>query len=147
MKKQPLIRPRLRAQRGIALVEALLAVLILSIGLIGTLGLQVHSQKALAEAGMRSEATIAANELIGVMNSDLDNLDGYALAAGGTPGTRLAAWHAALLAHLPGASATVEVAPEANTERTAVTIQIQWRRDTASDMNTQRIVTYLARSA
>ena len=147
MMKQPSMLPRLQAQRGIALVEALLAVLILSIGLIGTLGLQVYSQKSLAEAGMRSEATIAANELIGVMNTDLDNLSDYQLAAGAQPGARLAAWHAALVASLPGASATVGVAPEAGTERTTVTIQIQWRRDTTSSVNTQRIVTYLSRSA
>ena len=139
--------PIRQAQRGVALLEALIAVLLLGIGLVGTLALQVNSQAALSEAAMRSEATIAANELIGVMNTDLDNLSDYQLAAGAQPGARLAAWHAALVASLPGASATVGVAPEAGTERTTVTIQIQWRRDTTSSVNTQRIVTYLSRSA
>lgn len=147
MKKERLSPLRQRAQRGMAMVEALMAVLILAIGIIGTLGLQVHSQKALVEAGMRSEATIAASELIGVMNTDLDNLEAYRLAAGGTPGVRLAAWHAALVEQLPGASATVEVAPDADAGRTAVAVTIQWRRDTKSGLNTHRIVTYLSRSA
>ena len=83
-------------QRGVALLEALIAILILAIGLIGTLGLQVNSQAALAEASMRAEATIAANELIGVMNNDLDHLSDYAVAANAPPGARLQDWHAAL---------------------------------------------------
>jgi len=147
MKKQRFIPLRRRTQRGMAMVEALMAVLILAIGIIGTLGLQVHSQKALAEAGMRSEATIAASELIGVMNTDLDHLADYKLADNGTPGTRLAAWHKALVEQLPGAKAKVEVTPNDEAGRTAVAITIQWRRDTRSDLNTHRIVTYLSRSA
>jgi len=138
---------RRRAQRGIALLEALIAVLILAIGLVGTLGLQLHSQKALADAGMRSEATIAASELIGLMNTDLDNLGDYTLAAGGQPNARLAVWHAALLEQLPGASASIAVAPEADTERTAVTITIEWQRSENDGANKHSIVTYLSRSA
>lgn len=138
---------RRRAQRGIALVEALIAVVILAIGLIGTLGLQLHSQKALADAGMRSEATIAASELIGLMNTDLDHLGDYALVAGGQPNARIAVWHAALVNHLPGATASIAVAPETGTERTAVTIVIEWKRSETDEANKHSIVTYLSRSA
>lgn len=138
---------RARAQRGIAMIEALIAVLILSIGLIGTLGLQFNSQKALNEAGMRAEATIAANELIGVMNTDLDNLDAYALEEDGEPGEELEAWHAAVLANLPNASVTVTVTPQADTERTAVAIDISWKREADGETNHHRILTYLSRSA
>lgn len=147
MRKQTHHHSASRKQRGMALVESLIAILILAIGLIGTLGLQVQSQKALAEAGMRSEATIAAGQLIGVMNTDLDNLGDYALAADAEPGTRLAAWHAALVSQLPGASALVEVTPETGTQRTAVKITIAWRRNTDSAPNRHSIVTYMARSA
>jgi type IV pilus assembly protein PilV len=138
---------RRSAQRGVALIEALIAVLILAIGLIGTLGLQVHSQAALSEAGMRAEATIAANELIGVMYTDLDNIEDYALAKDAQPGERLRAWHAALVSHLPGAGVTVEVTPDEDAKRTQVTIEIDWRRSDAAQQNLHRIVTYLARSA
>lgn len=143
----PYVRFHARAQRGMALLEALIAILILAIGLIGTLGLQVHSQKALDEAGMRSEATIAAGQLIGVMNTDLDHLGEYALAAGAQPGARLAGWHAALVGSLPGASAQVEVTPETGTERTAVKITIAWRRSADAQLNRHHIVTYMSRSA
>ena len=134
------------AQRGVALLEALIAILILAIGLIGTLGLQVNSQAALAEASMRAEATIAANELIGVMTTDLDNLDDYALAEGGDPDARLQAWHAALSNHLPNASVVVDVASAAGTERTAVAVEIRWRRSETAPQNQHRIVTYLSRA-
>jgi len=145
---RPASRRQLHAgQRGVALLEALIAILILAIGLIGTLGLQVNSQAALAEASMRAEATIAANELIGVMNTDLDNLNDYALAEGGTPGARLQAWHAALGGHLPNPSVIVEITPAAGTERAAVAVEIRWRRDEQAPRNQHRIVTYLSRSA
>lgn len=134
-------------QRGVALIEALMAILILSIGLIGTLGLQVNSQAALAEASMRAEATIAANELIGVMNTDIDNLSGYALAKDAAPGARLTAWHANVVARLPNAGVVVEVTPTADTKRTAVAIEINWRRGSNGQQNKHRIVTYLSGSA
>lgn len=138
---------RLAGQRGVALLEALIAILILSIGLIGTLGMQVNAQAALAEASMRAEATIATNELIGVMNTDLDNLNDYALAEGANPGARLQAWHAALSEHLPNASVVIEVTPTAGTKRTAVVLEIRWRRSEQAQQNQHRIVTYLSRSA
>lgn len=138
--------PIRQAQRGVALLEALIAVLLLGIGLVGTLALQVNSQAALSEAAMRAEATIAANELIGVMSTDLDHLDEYALARDAEPGERLETWHAALADHLPNAAVEVSVTPAADTERTAVVIVIKWRRSETAQQNTHRIVTYMARS-
>lgn len=138
--------PMRQAQRGVALLEALIAVLLLGIGLVGTLALQVNSQAALSEAAMRSEATIAANELIGVMSTDLDNLEEYALAEDEAPGERIGEWHAALADRLPNAAVEITVTPAANTERTAVVIVIGWRRSEGAQQNMHRIVTYLARS-
>jgi len=139
--------PVRRAERGVAMLEALIAVLLLGIGLVGTLALQVNSQAALAEAAMRAEATIAANELIGVMSTDLDHLDDYALAKNAQPGERLAAWHAALEERLPNAAITVTVTPAEDAERTAVVIVIGWRRGEQGQQNQHRIVSYLAGSA
>lgn len=141
------VSPMRQAQRGVALLEALIAVLLLGIGLVGTLALQVNSQAALSEAAMRSEATIAANELIGVMSTDLDHLDDYALAADEEPGERIEAWHAALADRLPNAAVEITVTPAEDTERTAVVIVIEWRRSEQAQQNEHRVVTYLARSA
>ena len=78
-----------RRQGGIALLEAMLAIVILGIGLLGTIGLQARAYSALSDAGMRAEATMAGEKLLGVMMADTANLAGYNLAENGTPATEL----------------------------------------------------------
>lgn len=141
-------RPPLRGsgrhgQRGVALLESLLAVVILGIALIGTLGLQARSTAALADAGLRAEATIAANQLVGIMSSDLANLDAYALAAGATPGTRLAAWHADLRSRIPGASVSIALSKDGSSV-VGVDIAIGWQRTSDSQRNVHRITSWLS---
>ncbi|MCS0597879.1 type IV pilus modification PilV family protein [Massilia agri] len=136
---------RARAQRGIAMLEALLAIVILAIGVIGTVGLQARSVSALADAGLRAEAAIAANKLLGVMNTDIANIGEYKVAAGAVPPARLAAWHAETTRLIPGASITVGVAaPVAVAAPSVVDIRISWRRKADTPLNTHRIVSYVA---
>jgi len=137
---------RRRAQRGVALLEALLAVVLLGIGLIGTLALQTRSVAALSEAGLRAEATIAANELLGVMNTDQARLADYAVARNANPGARLKPWHDAVKSHLPGATIEVTVTPAAGTTRTAVGISIGWQRTSGGEGNVHEITSYLSQS-
>lgn len=54
-------------QRGVMLIEALLAILIFSIGVLGIIGLQAAATKASADAKYRSEASLLANKIIGRM--------------------------------------------------------------------------------
>jgi type IV pilus assembly protein PilV len=54
-------------QRGSFLIEALLGIVIFSIGILGLVSLQVSAMKQSADAGYRSEAALFANELIGTM--------------------------------------------------------------------------------
>lgn len=141
-------RVRAHAQQGMALIESLIAILILAIGLIGTLGLQINSQKVLAEAAMRSEATMAASELIGVMSTDLDHLEEYALAKDEEePDDKLKEWRTALIDRLPNSTVEVTVTPVEDTERTQVEIDISWQRDPDAPANSHRILTYISRSA
>jgi type II secretory pathway component PulJ len=74
-----------RRQGGIALLEAMLAIVILGIGLLGTVGLQARAYSALSDAGARAEATLAAEKLIGIINADVPNIAQYNLAESGTP--------------------------------------------------------------
>jgi len=137
---------RRRAQRGVALLEALLAVVLLGIGLIGTLALQARSVAALSEAGLRAEATIAANELLGVMNTDLAHLSDYAVAENARPGARLAPWYAAVERRLPGAGIAVAVNPAPGTTRTEVAISIRWKRSKDNARDQHNITSYLSQS-
>jgi len=56
-----------RRQSGVMLIEALIAILIFSIGILGIVGLQSSAVKASTDAKYRSEAALLANELIGRM--------------------------------------------------------------------------------
>lgn len=134
-------------QRGIALLEALLAVLLLAIGLLGTIGLQARAYAALSEAGMRAEATIASEKLLGIMANDQLNATSYALVAGAVPKAALSAWYAETLVNIPGAVISVTVgAPAAGTTRSKVDVVISWIREKGKTANSQATTAYISSS-
>ena len=131
-----------RRQQGMALIESIVAALLLAIGLLGAIGLQARSTSALADAGMRAEAAIAADKLLGMMAIDLPNAGAYALAADGAPTTRLQPWYDETRGRIPNAQIIVAVTPA--TSRTRVEITISWTRKTGAAQNAHRVVSYLA---
>lgn len=131
-----------RRQRGMALIEAIVAAVLLAVGLLGAIGLQARSTSALADAGMRAEATIAADKLLGMMAVDLPNAGDYALAAGAQPSARLQPWYDDTRARIPNAQVVIAVVPA--TGRTRVAITISWTRKTGAAQNAHRVVSYLA---
>jgi len=139
------VRPA-RRQRGIALLESLLAILLLAIGLIGTIGLQARSVAALADASQRAEAAIAANKLIGLMNTDIANIAAYRVSANATPPARLLQWHQETLRLIPGATIFVGVTAGIAPAPSVVNIEIRWRRKANAPLNTHSITSYLAGS-
>lgn len=137
----------LQRQKGIALLEALLAAVVLAIGLLGTIGLQARAYAALSDASVRAEATIATEKLIGLMSTDQANLGSYAMATGGTPGARLAAWYAELQRAIPGANCSVVIAaPAAGTTLSAVTVTINWQRKANGPVSRQTVTSYVSQS-
>lgn len=105
-------------QRGFSLVEVLVAVLVLSVGLVGIAGLQVAAMKTNQSAYMRSQATALAYSLGDRMRSNVPAaaLNAYdAAMAGSVPACAsvvgclpqemaqndLAEWNAAVATHLP----------------------------------------------
>jgi type IV pilus assembly protein PilV len=79
-----LTRPPAYAQRGASLLEALIAIVIFSIGLLGLLSLQANATTSSRAAEYRSEAIVLANEIIGTMWIDATNLAAYAHNGSGT---------------------------------------------------------------
>jgi len=132
-----------RRQEGVALLEALLAAVLLAIGLLGTIGLQARAYSALSEASMRAEATIAAERLLGVMTADSERLSDYKLDSGGSPGARLAPWYDATRKSIPGAKVTVTVVPGSAGGAAAVTVAISWQRKTGEPANTHTVRGYI----
>lgn len=74
-KPRTLARP---GQRGVALVEALVAILVFAIGLIAALKMQTDSVTRSRDALYRAEASVLAHEIIGIMWTDRANLAAYA---------------------------------------------------------------------
>lgn len=67
------------SQRGSMLLEALIALLVFSVGILGLAGLQAVAVKQTADAKYRAEAAFLANQIIGQMwAGNPSELDSYA---------------------------------------------------------------------
>ncbi len=111
-------QPRLRSQAGSMLLEAFIAILIFSMGILAIVGMQASAIKSSADAGYRSEASLLANELIGnmwVSNRTAATLQTNFQGISGTGGVGYTSWYSSVQAlPLPGAAAnppTVTVDP------------------------------------
>lgn len=129
----------LRRCDGLTLIEVLIALVVLSIGLLGLAGLQTTSLQSNTSAYHRSQATALAYDMADRMranrNAALNNQynDGFqtpapacdpaAAGGGGTPVTDLAAWRNALACRLPqGTGAVARPDPNSN----EFTITVRW---------------------
>ncbi|MES2115416.1 MAG: hypothetical protein V4578_09725 [Pseudomonadota bacterium] len=133
----------LRRQGGVALLEVMLAVLLLGVGLLGTIGLQARAYAALSDASMRAEATIATERLLGVMNADLANVaaGNYVYTGASAPSAALAPWVAQTRNDIPGARITVAVAGQ--DRRYQVDITVRWTRKAGGAENVHQVTSYI----
>lgn len=74
---QPLPPHSPTRQRGFAIIEALIALLLFSLAVLGLVGLQASLARAAASAKYRAEAAYLASDLIGTMWADARNLGSY----------------------------------------------------------------------
>ena len=121
-----------RYGRGFTLVEALVALLALSIGLLGVAGLQLSGLRNNLSAAWRSQATYLAYDVIDRIRANRNARTAYRVAygavpaaAGGAPVAQndLAAWKANLAAALPGGDGAITVN---GTDDTVVTVTVRW---------------------
>lgn len=118
-------------QRGVALLEVLVAVLVLSIGMLGIAALQAMTLRNAGGAAERSMATIQVYSLLDVLRADKGhafdyNTDGgFVCSVGGTTPARLNGWVNQLHGSL-SASACGQVACEAVGTSTDCTISVRW---------------------
>jgi type IV pilus assembly protein PilV len=123
------------SERGFTLLEVLVALVIMSIGLLGLAGLMVNSLKNNQSAAMRSQAAWLAYDIIDRMRANRPlalpvggAASPYAIAIGddpsgtGTAATDLTAWRANLVSAMSGGTGAVVV----DTATGEVTVSVQW---------------------
>jgi type IV pilus assembly protein PilV len=130
-----------RRQGGVALLEVMIAIVILAIGLLGTIGMQARAYSALSDAGQRAEAALACEKLLGTMTADAANVAAYALEEDGEPDPAIAPWLTETLAAIPGAKISVTVKPQ--TRRNQVDIRIRWTRKAGDAESQQNVTAYI----
>lgn len=126
---------RMRGQQeGVMLIEALIGILIFSIGILALIGMQAVAMKNTNDARYRSEASFLATQIVGVMWSDVNNLSRYDKDFAGTFANR-DNWVTTVESRLPGISVAddvlvpvIEVGPDAGLGLAAneVRVTIQW---------------------
>ncbi len=116
-----------QTQYGVALLEVMIAILIISFGILGIIGLQANSIALTTDARYRVEAGAFAERLIAEMWVDPLNFANYAYAGTGAVPAPLATWYANMTSGggaLPGADThkpTVTIGAD-----NLVTITIRW---------------------
>ena len=104
-------------QEGVMLLEALVAILIFSIGIIAVMGMQAASISQVTQAKFRTDASYLANQILGQMWVDQTNIVSYA-----SPGyVGRIGWDNTIAATLPQGSGTIAVVGR------QVTVTVQWR--------------------
>lgn len=126
-------------QHGSSLLEALIAILIFSVGILALVGLQAASIKNSSDAKYRADAAYLANQIIGQMWVDRGNIPLYAHnpvgpacnpTAAASANTNVTDWLAQTSTLLPGAaSAKQQITVGALTASSAwpVTVTICWQ--------------------
>ena len=132
-------RPGPRSQRGSALLEALFAILIFSIGLLALVALQAVSIKNSIDAKYRSDASYVANQIIAQMWVDRANIDSYAHNATGpvcgftgtaSANASVTGWAGQIAGLLPGSAADraqIQVTTPAGTATRLVKVTVCWQ--------------------
>ena len=103
-------------QAGSSLLEALVAIVLFSVGLIGLISVQGRAVSLSADAKYRADAAFLANQIAGQMQSDTSTLS----SINEESSTTLSAWQADVAQALPQGSGSVAVAAP------NVTVQINW---------------------
>lgn len=131
-------------QKGTSLIEALVAMVVLSLGLLGLAGLQLNAMKTAQGAHLRAQAAEHAYDMIDRMRADRDNARSgkykITIAASAPNGETLAAkeiasWLALVASTLPDGDASIAM-PDTQT----VTITIQWNDTRSGGDKTEQFI-------
>jgi type IV pilus assembly protein PilV len=133
-------------QQGVMLIEALIGLLIFSIGILAMLGMQGLAMRATIDAKYRSEASFLANEVIGEMWVDRSNLASYATdpssplsCPSAPPMSTPCTWLSRVSTTLPQGTGTT-TAPTVAVAGQQVTVTVRWQRPGESTVSNHVVV-------
>lgn len=107
-------------QGGFLLLEALIAILIFSLGLVTLMGLQSISIQNGIYGKYRTDASYLANEIVAQMMADKNNFANYQDGAGTSSPFRTA-WISEVGAKLPAGDGSITISGS------AVTVKVTWK--------------------
>jgi type IV pilus assembly protein PilV len=129
-----------KSQKGVLLLEAMIAILLFSVGVLAVVGLQANAIKNVSQSKFRSDAAFMANQILGQMWADRTNVANYALPSGSS--ANVTAWKTQVGATLPNATGanapTITITPTAYAGPPAytsyqITVTVRWQ--TADEMS------------
>lgn len=129
-----------RGQTGSMVLEALFAILIFSVGILGLVRMQAVSVTHVSNAKYRTEASFLANRVISEMWSNRNNLPAYAYAGGAAPAV-LTKWMAEVQGTLPGAAANPPLITLGAGNQ--VTVTVYWQPPNAATLHNYIVVAYI----
>jgi len=136
------MRTRRSGQAGFSLIEAMVAILIFSIGVLAMIALQVTSVRQSTNARYRSEAALLANRLIGEMWIT-DRVTATLQTNYNTGGAAYTTWATAVQATLPASAASAPTVVVANDGQ--VTVDLFWKAPNEAPGDPQHRYTTIAR--
>ena len=118
---------RAKQQRGFSLVEVLVALIVLSVGLLGIAAMYVETLRANRDALVRTQAISLASDLADRIRSNRLPADNYE-GTGGNPRAiaDLADWTTAVATQLPGGVGTVRFRAGTATTPAQYMIEVAW---------------------
>lgn len=130
------------------LLEALIGILIFSLGVLALVGMQAVAVKTTTDARDRAEASNLASQLIGEMWTNRANLASYNYAGSGSVPAVLTNWMAQVETALPAAAANqpiITVAPSAFGAAVGnqTTVTIRWQNPTEATLHQFIMTAYI----
>jgi type IV pilus assembly protein PilV len=135
-------------QSGVMLLEALIGILIFSLGILAMVGMQAMSIKLATDSRDRAEASNLATQLVGQMWLNRAALATYQYSGIGTEPAALTTWIAQVNASLPNAAATppvvtVGASPLGASAGTQTTVTLRWNSPTDSTVHQYVMTAYI----
>ena len=139
-----------RQQEGVMLLEALIGILIFSLGVLALVAMQAVSVSTVSNARYRTEASFLANEILSQVwvdrGANYANVSNYAVTGGVGASTQSQNWVDKVNQHMPNSTAfppTVAIATPASGGR-QVTVTIRWKAPEATDVSNHTAVAFIS---